>query len=119
METVYDRIRKTRIKKDMSQDELARLCGYTHRSTIHKIEAGGIDLPLSKVEKFAEALNVTPSYLMGWSTSSCSMSCTDHEKDLIRKYRCLPPPVQNAVDTMIDAQYQLVCPRVKNEEEIS
>lgn len=119
METVYDRIRKIRIKKDMSQDELARLCGYTHRSTIHKIEAGGIDLPLSKVEKFAEALNVTPSYLMGWSITPCPFECTDSEKDLIKKYRCLSPEGKATVDAVVDIQYKAVLPRVKSGGETS
>lgn len=118
MRTIYDRIRETRIAKNMSQDELARLCGYTHRSAIHKIEIGGVDLPISKVQKIADALCVTPAYLMGWEEDA-EPPVTSHEKEILRKYRCLPPPVQGAVDAMIDAQYQLVCPRVKNEEEIS
>jgi repressor LexA len=33
---------------------------------IAKIEKGQIDLPQSKIEQFAEALNVSPSQLMGW-----------------------------------------------------
>ena len=36
--TVGDRIRKRRIELDLSQEELAKRCGYTSRSTINKIE---------------------------------------------------------------------------------
>lgn len=118
MKTVYERIRDTRIKKDMSQDELAHLCGYTHRSAIHKIEIGKIDLPLSKLEKIASALNVSPAYLMGW-TDNKDGSYTDHEKELIRKYRCLSPEGKATVDAVVDIQYQAALPRVKNGGEIS
>lgn len=118
MDTVYERIRNTRIRKGMSQDELARLCGYTHRSAIHKIEIGGIDLPLSKVEKFAEALNVTPSYLMGWDDNA-EAPFTPSEKELIKKYRCLSPDGKATVDAVIDVQYKAVLPKVKNGTEIS
>ena len=90
----------------------------THRSAVHKIEIGGVDLPISKVQKFADALCVSPAYLMGWEEDS-EPPITSHEKEILRKYRCLPAPVQGAVDAMIDAQYALACPRVKNEEEIS
>ena len=37
-ETMYDRIKRLRIEKEMSQEELALKCGYTSRSTINKIE---------------------------------------------------------------------------------
>ena len=39
-ETMYDRIKRLRIEKEMSQEELALKCGYTSRSTINKIEKG-------------------------------------------------------------------------------
>jgi len=50
----------------LSQDELAGKMGYKSRTTISKIEAGEVDIPQSKIIAFANALSVTPSYLMGW-----------------------------------------------------
>lgn len=64
--TIGDRIRKTREEKGISQDELAQIIGYKSKTSIHKVEQGITDLPLSKVNEFATALNVTPAYLMGW-----------------------------------------------------
>lgn len=66
METIYDRIRRLRKQLNLSQDELARKLGYTSRSTINKIEAGKIDISRAKIQAFADALGVTPAYLMGW-----------------------------------------------------
>lgn len=63
----YERIRKLREQQGLSQDELAIRTGYTSRSSIAKIEAGKVDISLSKVELFAEALNTTPSYLLGFN----------------------------------------------------
>ena len=64
---LYENIRKRRKEIKMTQDELARRAGYTDRSAIAKIEAGKVDLPQSKIELFAGILNVSPSYLMGWT----------------------------------------------------
>ena len=53
----------------MSQEELAKKLGYKSRSTIAKIETGKVDLPESKIKSFADALNTTPAYLMGWKNN--------------------------------------------------
>lgn len=63
---IYDRIRERRNELGLSQDELAKKTGYTDRSSIAKIEAGGVDMPQSKILAFAQALNTTTAYLMGW-----------------------------------------------------
>ena len=66
MTTLYDRIKTRREQLNMSQEELARKLGYKSRSSINKIEKGENDIPQSKIIAFAEALNTTPSALMGW-----------------------------------------------------
>lgn len=60
------RIRRRREELGMSQAELAKKLGYKSRSTIAKIEAGENDIVQSKIVAFADALETTPSYLMGW-----------------------------------------------------
>ena len=79
METIYERIRRLRQKNNMSQDELAKKTGYTSRSTINKIEAGKIDISRTKIKVFADALGVTPAYLMGWEEESEQGYYTDPE----------------------------------------
>lgn len=64
--TVGEKIREARIKKGLTQSELAQLLGYKSRSSINKIEVEGRDIPRSSIVKFAKVLGVTPSYLMGW-----------------------------------------------------
>ena len=60
------RIKDRRIELGMSQDELAEKMGYKSRSTIAKIEKGVNDVVQSNIVKFAEILNTSIAYLMGW-----------------------------------------------------
>lgn len=62
---LYKNIRNIRLEKKMTQDELAKLTGYTDRSSIAKIERGDVDLPQSKIMLFASALGVDAGTLMG------------------------------------------------------
>lgn len=64
--SIGERIRKRREELGYSQEELARMIGYTSRSTINKIESGRIDIAQSKIEKFSKALDIPPVILMGW-----------------------------------------------------
>lgn len=66
MLALYENIKKLREEQEMSQDTLAKLTGYTNRSSITKIEKGLVDLPQSKIELFAKALGTTSRELVGW-----------------------------------------------------
>ncbi len=63
--TIGERIKDRREELGMTQEELAKKCGYKSRSSINKIELSR-DLPIRKVSLMAEALYTTPGYLMGW-----------------------------------------------------
>ena len=65
--TIGDRIKKRREQLDMSQYELALKLGYKSRSSINKIELGLQNLTQSKIKSIADALDTTPSYIMGWT----------------------------------------------------
>ncbi len=67
MSVLAKRIKERREKLGYSQDELAKKLGYKSRSTIAKIEAGKNDIPQSKIKAFADALQTTPGYLLGWA----------------------------------------------------
>jgi repressor LexA len=65
--TIGQRIKYKRTELKMSQDELAKKIGYKSRSSINKIELDIYDLQQSKIKDIADALQTTPSYLMGWT----------------------------------------------------
>ena len=64
--TIGERIKQRRIELGMTQDELAQKIGYKSRSSVNKLESARV-LPSRKIEKMADALECTPSYLMGWT----------------------------------------------------
>ncbi|WP_019555239.1 helix-turn-helix domain-containing protein [Propionispira raffinosivorans] len=111
---LYKRIRLKREELNLSQDELARKLGYKSRSSINKIEKGENDIPQSKIVAFAEALETTPEYLMGWE-NSIPISNTSSVPNLVEIIRNdsytlagrTPTPadrtyLSNMVDTYID-----------------
>lgn len=104
MNALYINIKNRRLELGMSQEELAIKMGYTSRSTIAKIEAGKNDIPQSKIQAFAKALDTTPGALMGWEKTpnqkSSNLLLSPHEKDLIIAYR-ENPNMQSAVDTLL------------------
>lgn len=62
---LYRNIKRLRLEKGWSQDELAKRTGYTDRSSIAKIESGRFDLTQSKILLFADVLGVDAGTLMG------------------------------------------------------
>ena len=91
---LYTRIKKRRESLGISQSELAQLLKYRDRSTIAKIEAGKNDLTQSKIKAFADVLNTTPAYLMGWTDDpspsflqTAHQELSNQEHDLLTLYR--------------------------------
>ncbi len=76
---LYKNIKNLREEKGLSQEELAKMTGYTSRSSIAKIEKGEVDLQRSKIIAFANALGVQPGDLMGWNIDDSSAPKPNNE----------------------------------------
>lgn len=63
---IGDRIKARRGQLGWSQKELANRLGYSNHSTVARAESGFLDLPQSRVVQYADALDVSVGYLMGW-----------------------------------------------------
>ncbi len=96
---INKRIRQRREMLGLSQDELAKKLGYKSRSSINKIEKGENDIPQSKILAFAEALNTTPEYLMGWNDRASITN--NEEKELLNGFNSLTTDGQNTLMTML------------------
>ena len=57
------KLREYRISSKVSQDELAKACGYESRSAINKIELGKNDMPRNKILLAANKLGISPAEL--------------------------------------------------------
>lgn len=82
--TIGERIKKRRLELGMSQEELARKIGYSHKTAICKIEAGQRKLKGDVISKLAKALDITPSYLIGWNKEDDDTTINDR---LLARYR--------------------------------
>ena len=65
MSELSRRIRHRREELGLSQAELADRMGYRSKSSITKLEKGVNDLPQSKLEELAAALQTTSAWLLG------------------------------------------------------
>lgn len=59
------KLRMARMRRGMTQVELAKAVGYSDSTTIHKIEKGLQDIPISKIRAFCRVLDVDFDYLKG------------------------------------------------------
>ena len=77
------KIKKERLGKGYTLDELAKKVG-TSKQTIFRYEADAIsNIPPDKIEALAFALGTTPAYLMGWESE-------DSEEALLKRRGIMP-----------------------------
>lgn len=105
------KVKQFRIEKEMSQEELANLVGYTSdnaRSSIQKIESGKSDLPASKIQILAEALNVSITSLIGQNETFDTKKLPDEINlfDLIQQQYGKTVPEVIGLYTQLDSDDQ-------------
>lgn len=88
MKEVGKMIKEQRELLGLTQEELARKCGYKSRTSINKIELGR-DIPIKKVRQVAAALDIPPEAFLkfgeitGAVPPSSAMSSVDRiEKEM-------------------------------------
>lgn len=98
--TIGDRIRMRREELHLSQEELGRRVGYKSRSSVNKLELSRT-LPTNKIMAMADALECSPSYLMGWADldgTPINQSLTDFDEcTIIEIFRELPQVNKDAL----------------------
>jgi len=84
--TIGSRIKSAREAKGFTLEELARRLGM-NRSTLSRYETGAIaGIPSDSIERIADALDVTPAYLMGWEESDADSYDEIHDAlDALRR----------------------------------
>ena len=64
---IGERIKKTRLERGLTLQELGQRIGLTHAS-LSNYESGNVpNIPINRITDIAKALEVDPSYLMGWN----------------------------------------------------
>ncbi len=67
MNSIGDRIKKIRQEKNLSLKDLEAI-SLISASTLQRYETGISKIPIDRLERISKALEVTPSYLMGWES---------------------------------------------------
>ena len=95
--TIGQRIAEARERKNMTLDEVAKLCNTT-KQTIFKYENEIVtNIPYDKIVLLSNALDVSPSYLFGWKEKEIShseLSLTEGEQMLLNLFRQIPEDQQ-------------------------
>lgn len=103
MNNIGIKVKNRREELMMTQEELAKLTGYKHKSSINKIEAGLRDIPRKTLNRFAEALNVSVEWLI-CDESTMTSEDADFVKSLppLHSKQELPPELE-AVNVLLEA----------------
>lgn len=111
------KIKNRRIELEISQEELASRMGLKSKSTICKIERGEDNLTADSVKKYAQALGVSPDYLIGYedkdgkkTVKKLLFEAQEEEnakaKELYELYAKATPDVQSAVELLLKSAQQ-------------
>lgn len=104
------RIKQRREELGMTQEELSKKLGYAGRSSVNKVE-NSREVSMKKIKLYANALDTTISYLMGWETDVDIESArtdvalsnlTDKQKEYALKLAELPIDKQEFIFELID-----------------
>ena len=91
--SVGKRIALAREQKNMTLEEVAKLCETT-KQTIFKYENEIVtNIPYDKIVLLSKALEVSPSYLFGWEEKKKSPSepeLTEGEQLMLKLFRQIP-----------------------------
>ena len=93
--TIYERIKYLRESLNMSQQELAEKVGYQGKSAVSKVEKGDRDINQKMIIKYANALGVTPTYLLFGKEQEeenppAEPKLTEGEEELLKLIRLMP-----------------------------
>lgn len=122
--TIGERIKARREELNMTQDELAKKIGYKSRSSINKIELDLYNLKQSKIKTIADALETTPSYIMGWSEPKAHITSISVQSfPLLGNVACGKPLfADEQIETYVEATTKIhadFCLRAKGDSMIN
>lgn len=111
-------IKRKREELGLSQEELARILGYKHKSSINKIELGLVDVPRAKVPAFAKALGMSAAELSGWTDErrSSSFSYCLEQQMRVMGYTVIYSADGDVILTHEGAEYEITEADVKELE---
>ena len=121
---ISENIKLLREKYRLSQKDLALIAGVSDKA-VSTWERGLKEPRMGAIQKIADHFVIKKSNLIedGGIASistlpSTNNSFTPEEINIIKKYRRLTPEGKKTVLTILDLQYEMVSPKIKNDEVI-
>lgn len=121
---ISENIKLLREKYRLSQKDLALIAGVSDKA-VSTWERGLKEPRMGAIQKIADHFGIKKSNLIedgGMASiatlSSTNNSFTPEEINIIKKYRRLTPEGKKTVLTILDLQYEMVSPKIKNDEVI-
>lgn len=105
--SIQERIRNRRNELSMSAETLAEKIGVA-KSTVLRYESKGIEkLPIDLVRPLAKALDVSPSYLLGWD----AVYSDSQDEEIVSAYKNVPASIElpdniEGLRLMVQHQYK-------------
>lgn len=93
------RIRFLRVRKGLTQEQLASAMGLKNRDSISKIELGKQDISTQQISLLADIFDVSISYLLFGQVDKEEITLEDME--LLKAYYRAPPHIQRAIKEML------------------
>lgn len=123
-EELIKRLKRIMNEREITAAELSRRSGI-RASSISDYLKGKYEPKQDKIDLIAEALSVSPAWLMGYETKNglsskaLTMEVTPAEQQHIKKYRKLSRAGKEEVDHYLDFRLSAEAPRVEKDAEIS
>lgn len=100
--TIGERIRNRRKELGLSQEELAQRLGNKSRASVCTVEKDREDMTTTRIRQYAEALETTPAYLMGWDIDVVPDDVLQERAETLYKaYASASPEIQAAIDLLL------------------
>lgn len=93
------RIRFLRVRKGMTQEQLASAIGLKNRDSISKIELGKQDISTQQISLLADIFDVSIPYLLFGQVDKEEITLEDME--MLKAYYRAPPHIQRAIKEML------------------
>lgn len=93
------RIRFLRVRKGLTQEQLASAMGLKNRDSISKIELGKQDISTQQISLLADIFDVSISYLLFGQVDKEEITLEDME--MLKAYYRAPPHIQRAIKEML------------------
>lgn len=116
---IYEKLKKRRLDLGLTLEQVADHCGV-NSSTVARWESGEIEnMRRDKIEKYAQALQVSPAVIMGWDVRPAASNLSKEERELVAAMRGIDPETREAFYARLMAYYSAYKQAAKIKKELT